>query len=96
MSTEIDCTKGCSPSPSSTMDTDWDSVLQYVGESLDLEYNEKIELDGQAGDGLAIQIPTPPLSHAGSPIVGDEDKTRTLVSISTTFFPWIPASCNPA
>ena len=48
------------------MDTDWDSVLQYAGESLDLEHNEKIELDGQAGEGLATQIPTPPVSISTS------------------------------
>jgi hypothetical protein len=53
---------------------------------MNLEYNEKIELDGQA-DGLSIQIPTPPQSHNSSPIVDDEDKARTLVSVSTTFFP---------
>lgn len=40
------------------MDTDWNSVLQCVGEPFNLEYNEKIELVGQA-DELAIQLPTP-------------------------------------
>ena len=44
------------------MDTDWNSVLQYVGEPFDLEYNEKIELNEQADEELAIQIPTPPVS----------------------------------
>ena len=41
------------------MDTDW---LQYVGDPLDLEYNEKV---GQADEGSlspAIQVPTPPVS----------------------------------
>ncbi|KAF8812388.1 hypothetical protein BYT27DRAFT_7132938 [Phlegmacium glaucopus] len=64
------------------MDTDWDSVLQYVGEPLDLEFTEKIELE----EG-PIQIPTPPQSHDGSPVVDDESNTNTLVSVSTTFFP---------
>ena len=45
------------------MDTDW---LQYVGDPLDLEYNEKV---GQADEGSlspAIQVPTPPVSIAWS------------------------------
>ena len=47
------------------MDTDWDSVLQFVGEPLDLEFTEKMELDGQADEGLPLlQIPTPPVSIA--------------------------------
>ncbi|KAF9058135.1 hypothetical protein BJ165DRAFT_1334371 [Panaeolus papilionaceus] len=34
-----------------------------------------------------LQVPTPPQSHDGSPVVEDPVETSTLVSVSTTFFP---------
>ncbi|KAF8192547.1 hypothetical protein BJ912DRAFT_1021817 [Pholiota molesta] len=62
------------------MDTDWDSVLQFVADPLDLDYAQKHERP-------ALQVPTPPQSHDGSPVVDDPADNQTLVSVSTTFFP---------
>jgi len=68
------------------MDSDhWDSVLQFVGEPLVLGF--KNDLDDPAPLLSPIQIPTPPQSHDGSPVVDDETKASTLVSLSTTFYP---------
>lgn len=62
------------------MDADWDSVLQF-----DLEFAGKSQLSNGADEGLGVnQIPTPPQSLDGSPVL---DKAGTLVSVSTTFFP---------
>ncbi|KAG6860993.1 hypothetical protein C0995_005013 [Termitomyces sp. Mi166 len=48
---------------------DWGSVLQYVADD----------------DVPASQIPTPPLSNDGTPVLTDDD--HPLVSVSTTFHP---------
>ena len=43
------------------MDTDW---LQYVGDPLDLEYNEKVGQADEESLSPSIQVPTPPVSVA--------------------------------
>ncbi|KJA30021.1 hypothetical protein HYPSUDRAFT_251714 [Hypholoma sublateritium FD-334 SS-4] len=60
------------------MDTNWDSVLQFVTDPLEHE---------KESDRSALQIPTPPQSHDGSSAVDDLEEEQTLVSVSTTFFP---------
>ncbi|KDR83798.1 hypothetical protein GALMADRAFT_56124 [Galerina marginata CBS 339.88] len=62
------------------MDTDWDSVLQFVADPLDMDYSQK---QGVHSDRPPLQVPTPPQSHDGSPVVDDAE----VVSVSTTFFP---------
>ncbi|RXW25228.1 hypothetical protein EST38_g572 [Candolleomyces aberdarensis] len=64
------------------MDTDWDSVLQFVQEPLDLDFVPK-QVSQKAPPH---QIPTPPQSHDGSPVIDDGEES-TVVSISTTFYP---------
>ncbi|KAF8076327.1 hypothetical protein FPV67DRAFT_410814 [Lyophyllum atratum] len=67
---------------------DWDNVLQYVADPLDLnisfpdkrpDLNQCTNLNGQ--------VPTPPSSHDGSPLHDDPSEANTLVSVSTTFYP---------
>ncbi|KAF8165397.1 hypothetical protein B0H34DRAFT_689047 [Crassisporium funariophilum] len=67
------------------MDTDWDSVLQFVADPLDMEYTEKV--GGHPDRITTLQVPTPPQSHDGSPVVDDAAEGNTMVSVSTTFFP---------
>ncbi|GLB33748.1 hypothetical protein LshimejAT787_0106320 [Lyophyllum shimeji] len=67
---------------------DWDNVLQYVADPLDLsaafpdKRNDRSELAN-----LNAQVPTPPLSNDGSPVQDDPSEPGTLVSVSTTFYP---------
>ncbi|TFK75961.1 hypothetical protein BDN72DRAFT_359047 [Pluteus cervinus] len=64
---------------------DWDSVLQFVAEPLELNYPDKH--DDRSINAVPLQVPTPPESHDGSPVVDDPEPSSTLVSVSTTFFP---------
>ncbi|KAF8913847.1 hypothetical protein CPB84DRAFT_1811342 [Gymnopilus junonius] len=66
------------------MDPDWDSVMQFVADPLDGDYSQK---QGLHSERPALQVPTPPQSHDGSPVVDDPAETNTLVSVSTTFHP---------
>lgn len=61
-----------------TSEADWQSVLQFVSDPLAMDFAQR--------EKAASQIPTPPQSHDGSPVVEDAEGT-TLVSISTTFHP---------
>ncbi|KAF8974299.1 hypothetical protein BDZ97DRAFT_1646763 [Flammula alnicola] len=63
------------------MDSNWDSVLQFVADPFDLEYSQKHP------ERSPLQVPTPPHSLDGSPVVDDHADGNTLVSVSTTFFP---------
>ncbi|KAF7776204.1 hypothetical protein Agabi119p4_4597 [Agaricus bisporus var. burnettii] len=67
--------------------TDWDSVLQFVAEPLEFNYPSKTAeaAVGQTEDNS--QVPTPPLSHDGTPVTDPPAEGTTLVSISTTFYP---------
>ncbi|KAM6495933.1 hypothetical protein JOM56_008639 [Amanita muscaria] len=69
--------------------TDWDSVLRFVSEPLDLDSSEKHgdNAPRSSFNPSPMQIPTPPLSNDGSPVVNDHDETNNLVSVSTTFYP---------
>ncbi|KAF9569051.1 hypothetical protein CPC08DRAFT_702169 [Agrocybe pediades] len=66
------------------MDTDWHSVLQFVADPLDPDYAHK---HAASIDRSSLQVPTPPQSHDGSPVLEDPAENSTLVSVSTTFFP---------
>ncbi|PPQ71773.1 hypothetical protein CVT26_007607 [Gymnopilus dilepis] len=66
------------------MDPDWDSVLQFVADPLDGDYSQKQDIHSERP---ALQVPTPPQSHDGSPVVEDPGEPSTLVSVSTTFYP---------
>ncbi|KAI9574608.1 hypothetical protein HD554DRAFT_2201596 [Boletus coccyginus] len=75
---------------SSIENTDWDFVLQFVSEPLDLEMpapekpvSGKVE---PRTDATVTQVPTPPGSFTASPADSPPDET-SLVSVSTTFFP---------
>lgn len=80
---------------------DWNSVLQFVADPLDLNYAEK--LGDQGSSSGSTQVPTPPVSpihlcqahqfqtickesHDGSPLA-EPPEPNALVSVSTTFFP---------
>ncbi|RDB22782.1 hypothetical protein Hypma_010257 [Hypsizygus marmoreus] len=63
---------------------DWNSVLQYVTDPMDMECNDRTEYLKQNDNP---QVPTPPLSLDGSPIVDEQVEADTLVSVSTTFYP---------
>ena len=85
-----------------THTSNWDSVLQFVADPLDLDYSEKTGITR-----TLIQVPTPPVStsflllltpislitpiqqsHDGTPVVDDrDDDGTTLLSVSTTFYP---------
>ncbi|KAG6919387.1 hypothetical protein DXG01_006270 [Tephrocybe rancida] len=58
---------------------EWDNVLQFVTDNADDANNNNAN----------NQIPTPPLSLDGSPVLDDVDPSdqATLVSVSTTFYP---------
>ncbi|KAH9482965.1 hypothetical protein JR316_0005065 [Psilocybe cubensis] len=64
------------------MDPDWESVLQFVSDPLDADYAAN-----KHAVRSPIQVPTPPQSNDGSPVVDDPADAQTLVSVSTTFFP---------
>ncbi|KXN83680.1 hypothetical protein AN958_00821 [Leucoagaricus sp. SymC.cos] len=66
--------------------TDWDSVLQFVADPLDLSFAHKATETAVLQTGN-LQVPTPPLSHDGTPVTEDPPEGTTLVSISTTFYP---------
>ncbi|KAF8655250.1 hypothetical protein AX16_003153 [Volvariella volvacea WC 439] len=69
-----------------TMDNaDWESVLKFVAEPLELHFSDKGE-DCIPTTG-PVQVPTPPESHDGSPVIDDPAEPNTLVSVSTTFYP---------
>lgn len=67
---------------------DWDSVLQFVADPLDLDFSDKV-VEASVLQATNIQVPTPPQSHDGTPVVDDpaEPEGSTLVSVSTTFHP---------
>jgi hypothetical protein len=67
-------------------DADWESVLQFVNDPLAMDFAQR--------EKAAAQIPTPPQSHDGSPVV-DEAEGSTLVSISTTFHPGAQLGSTP-
>ncbi|KAF8897485.1 hypothetical protein BD779DRAFT_1667459 [Infundibulicybe gibba] len=68
--------------------TDWNSVLQFVADPLELDFQDKHDaLHSTHSD--VLQIPTPPQSHDGSPVVEDPIDNGTLVSISTSFYPGV-------
>ncbi|EMD40889.1 hypothetical protein CERSUDRAFT_111470 [Gelatoporia subvermispora B] len=74
---------------------EWESVLQFVSEPLDLPspMEEKLVSERAAmPSNPASQIPTPPASDQGSPIL-DQPENNTIVSVSTTFYPG--ANHNP-
>ncbi|KAK2466167.1 hypothetical protein APHAL10511_001809 [Amanita phalloides] len=63
---------------------DWDSVLHLVADPLALDMSDKCH---DRVPKPALQVPTPPQSHDGSPVVNDQPEATTLVSVSTTFYP---------
>ncbi|KAF8450451.1 hypothetical protein L210DRAFT_2389809 [Boletus edulis BED1] len=74
----------------SAENADWDFVLQFVSEPLDLEMpapekpvSGKVEPPTSA---VVTQVPTPPGSFTASPVDPPADE-NALVSVSTTFFP---------
>lgn len=76
----------------STTDTsDWDFVLQFVSEPLDLDVGPSAEKPvaerAEPPPGtVPSQVPTPPASFVSSPVDSPPDES-TLASVSTTFFP---------
>ncbi|TFK28792.1 hypothetical protein FA15DRAFT_583483 [Coprinopsis marcescibilis] len=68
------------------MQSDWDSVLQFVADPLDMDFGDPKQVGRAADKSPILQVPTPPQSHDGSPVVDDVEE-NTLVSISTTFYP---------
>ncbi|OAX43916.1 hypothetical protein K503DRAFT_19345 [Rhizopogon vinicolor AM-OR11-026] len=68
--------------------TDWDFVLQFVSEPLDLEVHHVPEklIAERSNSAVPVQVPTPPDSFAASP-ADSPAEDDTLVSVSTTFFP---------
>jgi len=84
--------------------TDWESVLQFVTEPMDLDFSsgpgspDKPVAERTPLTKLPFpspQIPTPPASHAGSP-TDESPEGNTLVSVSTTFYPGSPHDSHPA
>jgi hypothetical protein len=83
--------------------SEWDSVLQFVSEPLELSYFTKAAESAASQTGERSQVPTPPvctdyhnawtyshveqLSHDGTPVTDLQAEGTTLVSISTTFYP---------
>ncbi|CAA7259713.1 unnamed protein product [Cyclocybe aegerita] len=66
---------------------DWDSVFQFVPDpALDVNHAEKQSARPLTATD-AVQVPTPPLSHDGSPVLDEPAEENTLVSVSTTFYP---------
>ncbi|XP_006460054.1 hypothetical protein AGABI2DRAFT_184545 [Agaricus bisporus var. bisporus H97] len=66
---------------------DWDSVLQFVAEPLEFNYPSKTAEAPVSQTEDNSQVPTPPLSHDGTPVTDPPAEGTTLVSISTTFYP---------
>ncbi|KAF9534870.1 hypothetical protein CPB83DRAFT_843075 [Crepidotus variabilis] len=67
--------------------TDWESVLQFVADPIELDYSEKTGVRSLLPQSGGLQIPTPPQSHNGTPAVEDAAESNTLVSVSTSFYP---------
>ncbi|KAF8639758.1 hypothetical protein AX17_001020 [Amanita inopinata Kibby_2008] len=69
--------------------SDWDSVLQFVTDPLDLPFTDRLgeRPEKSAFTHNSMQVPTPPHSHDGSPVIDDPPEGSTLVSVSTTFHP---------
>ncbi|KAF8842293.1 hypothetical protein BDN67DRAFT_926703 [Paxillus ammoniavirescens] len=78
--------------------TDWDFVLQFVSEPLDLEMPVPEKPICERTDSLnnmaLTQVPTPPESFAASPVDSLQDE-NTFVSVSTTFFPGAQNHSHP-
>lgn len=76
--------------------TDWDFVLQFVSEPLDMEFSHVPErpVAERTHSAVPVQVPTPPDSFSSSPVdpPAEED---TLVSVSTTFFPGAHIHSHP-
>ncbi|KAG9317527.1 P-loop containing nucleoside triphosphate hydrolase protein [Chiua virens] len=70
--------------------TDWDFVLQFVSEPLDIEMpapEKPVSGWVEPASGVpATQVPTPPESFTASPVDSPPDD-NAIVSVSTTFFP---------
>lgn len=68
--------------------TDWDFVLQFVSEPLEMEFSHVPErpVAERTRSAVPVQVPTPPDSFTSSP-VDPPTEEDTLVSVSTTFFP---------
>jgi len=67
--------------------SDWDSVFQFVADPMDLEFADKAGETTVLQPGGGLQVPTPPLSHDGTPLSDHPSEGTTLVSVSTTFHP---------
>ncbi|KAF9006435.1 hypothetical protein BDQ17DRAFT_1351736 [Cyathus striatus] len=67
---------------------EWHSVMHFVTDPLELDFADKHDghIDKNFYQHPAMQVPTPPQSHDGTPVV-DDPEPSTLVSVSTTFFP---------
>ncbi|EAU84739.1 hypothetical protein CC1G_00258 [Coprinopsis cinerea okayama7 len=74
-------------------DSDWNSVLQFVQDPLDMDFGDPKQVGRAQENSPIVQVPTPPHSADGSPVV-DDSEDNTLVSVSTTFYPG--AQLNPA
>ncbi|KAF7968624.1 hypothetical protein HWV62_29787 [Athelia sp. TMB] len=81
---------------------DWESVLQFVSEPMNMSDlasgSEKLvnEMQRPRMFQPSPQVPTPPASHAGTPVDEDEEEAGTLVSVSTTFYPGAAHDSQPA
>ncbi|TFK43589.1 hypothetical protein BDQ12DRAFT_186767 [Crucibulum laeve] len=71
-----------------TSPTDWDSVLQFVADPLELDFSKHSAhgMDKPMLNNGPFQVPTPPQSHDGTPAVEDPNDSN-IVSVSTTFYP---------
>ncbi|KAG5646589.1 hypothetical protein DXG03_002893 [Asterophora parasitica] len=67
--------------------SDWDNVFQYVADPIDLDALPDKHAASRSEFANFSGMPTPPLSHDGSPIHDDPPETSNLVSVSTTFYP---------
>jgi len=68
--------------------SDWDAVLQYVADPPETDLSEKSYGGPFEHSSLnTLQVPTPPLSHDGSPILDYSPEGSTMVSVSTAFYP---------
>ncbi|KAG1833074.1 hypothetical protein EV424DRAFT_1015241 [Suillus variegatus] len=76
--------------------TDWDFLLQFVSEPLEMEFSDVPErpVAERTRSAVPVQVPTPPDSFTSSPVdpPAEED---TLVSVSTTFFPGAHIHSHP-
>ncbi|PFH51464.1 hypothetical protein AMATHDRAFT_75003 [Amanita thiersii Skay4041] len=69
---------------------DLHSVLHFVADPIQLHLT-----DCHSQPLESTQVPTPPSSHHGSPVVDDPLQETTLVSVSTTFYPGAPHHSLP-